>query len=645
VPERPPRRPAPPAWLTAALYASAALAALFLWQGAWGEFGLRTIPYSQFKSHLARGEVERCLVKETTIEGRIAPRLGLDAMEDPGTYSSETPAPESNEPFLFSTVRVDDPGLIEDLATAGVEFAGAQPSALSRLLLMWVLPFGLIVLLWFFLLRGVGAARQGVMGFGKSRAKLVADRDVGVNFDDVAGCDEAKSELREIVDFLRQPDHFKRLGARIPKGVLVVGPPGTGKTLIARAVAGEAGVPFFSLSGSDFVEMFVGVGAARVRDLFQQAAALAPCIVFIDELDAVGRQRGVHVGNINDERENTLNQLLVEMDGFDPNAGVILLAATNRPDVLDPALLRPGRFDRQVVLDSPDASGREAILRVHARGKPLAPDVDLVAAARATPGFSGADLANAMNEAALLAARKDENAISQASLEEAIEKVVAGPERRSHRLGENEKRRVAFHEVGHAVVAAHCKHADPVHKISIVPRGRAALGYTLQLPTGDRNLMSRSELFDRLRGLLGGRAAEEVIFDEVSTGVENDLQQATAIARQIVCQYGMGESAGLMHCAHRNAGMIGDPIGGVVQRDCSEETAHAIDGEVKSILDQAYADAKAILVAHRDELERVAATLLERETVDADEFQRLLQPVSSPSVGDAPGEPTGEFLS
>jgi len=462
------------------------------------------------------------------------------------------------------------------------------------------------------------------MSFGKSRAKLVADRAVGVTFADVAGCEEAKGELREIVEFLSDPDRFKLLGARIPKGVLVVGPPGTGKTLIARAVAGEAAVPFFSLSGSDFVEMFVGVGAARVRDLFQQATALAPCIVFIDELDAIGRQRGVHVGNINDERENTLNQLLVEMDGFDPNVGVILLAATNRPDVLDPALLRPGRFDRQVVIDSPDAVGREAILRVHVRGKPLATDVDLAVAARSTPGFSGADLANAVNEAALLAARKGDRHITQATLEEAIEKVVAGPERRSRRLGELEKRRVAYHEVGHAIVAAHCKHADPVHKISIVPRGRAALGYTLQLPTGDRNLMSRSELFDRLKGLLGGRAAEEVIFAEVSTGAENDLQQATTIARQAVCQYGMGESAGLMHCAHPVAGVFGEAPG-AIRRDCSEATADDIDREVKSILEQAYADGKAILTQHRDQLERVAAALLDCETIDQVEFQRLLE--------------------
>jgi cell division protease FtsH len=626
--EQPPPRSPAPSWGVIALYVAAGVLVLALWQSAFGELGQRTIPYSEFKAHLARGEVERCLVKEEAIEGRIVPNaareVGLDEFGEVAVpAAASVGADEAGKPFNFTTVRVDDPQLVEQLAAAGVEFSGSHPGPFTRFALVWMLPLGLLMLLWLFLMRGAGTAGQTVMSFGKSRAKLVADRDVGVTFADVAGCDEAKDELREIVEFLRDPDRFKALGARIPKGVLVVGPPGTGKTLIARAVAGEAAVPFFSLSGSDFVEMFVGVGAARVRDLFHQATVVAPCIVFIDELDAIGRQRGVHVGNINDERENTLNQLLVEMDGFDPNVGVILLAATNRPDVLDPALLRPGRFDRQVVIDSPDAVGREAILRVHTRGKPLATDVDLCVAARSTPGFSGADLANAVNEAALLAARTGERSITQECLEEAIEKVVAGPERRSRRLGELEKRRVAYHEVGHAIVAAHCKHADPVHKISIVPRGRAALGYTLQLPTGDRNLMSRSELFDRLTGLLGGRAAEEVIFAEVSTGAENDLEQATAVARQAVCQYGMGESAGLMHCAHRGGGILGE-VGGAVQRDCSEETAHAIDLEVKSILEQAYADGKAILTQHRDQLERVAAALMERETIDQSEFQRLL---------------------
>jgi cell division protease FtsH len=611
--ERPPPRPLP-RWLPLLVYAGAALLALFVWQGAVERLGRRTIPYSEFKAHLARGEVERCLVKEDSIEGRIAPRAAEPA---PG---SEAEAAAAAEPFLFRSVRVEDPQLVAELAAAGVEFAGAAPGWIPQLLLAWVLPLGVLVLVWMFLLRGGGAAGQAMMSFGKSRARLVADREVGVTFADVAGCDEAKAELAEVVEFLRDPERFKRLGAHVPKGVLVVGPPGTGKTLIARAVAGEARVPFFSLSGSDFVEMFVGVGAARVRDLFTQAKALAPCIVFIDELDAIGRRRGVHMGNVNDEREHTLNQLLVEMDGFDPNVGVILLSATNRPDVLDPALLRPGRFDRQVVIDAPDARGRRAILEVHARGKPLAADVDLEAVARSTPGFSGADLANALNEAALLAARRSGETITHADLEEAVEKVVAGPERKSRRLGEAEKRRVAVHEVGHALVAVHSKHADPIHKISIVPRGRLALGYTLQLPTGDRHLYARAELLDRLKGLLGGRAAEEVMLGEVSTGAENDLEQATAIARQVVCQYGMGESVGLMHCAQRLAG----PEGYALQRDCSEETAHAIDEEVRRILEEAYAAARRVLVEHRDELERAAEALLERETLDRAELEALL---------------------
>ena len=617
---RPPTGPRQrPFWVLTVFYAGGALLLLTLWQGVLGDVERRTIPYSEFQQRLANGEVESCLVGEAEIKGRIVPRAdgpGVDA--EPGE-----PDDGSAEPFEFRTTRVDDPGLVEALAAAGIEFRGARANPLTQLLMAWVVPLGLLAVVWIFLMRRLTPG-QSVMSFGKSRARLVADREVGVDFDDVAGCDEAKAELREIVDFLRDPRPFQALGAHIPKGVLVVGPPGTGKTLIARAVAGEAGVPFFSLSGSDFVEMFVGVGAARVRDLFTQAKQMAPCIVFIDELDAIGRRRSVHMGSVNDEREHTLNQLLVELDGFEPNLGVILLAATNRPDVLDPALLRPGRFDRQVVIDSPDAIGRRAILGVHARGKPLAPDVDLEVVARATPGFSGADLANAINEAALLAARRGAQTLSQRDLEDAVEKVVAGPERKSRRLGEKEKRRIATHEVGHALVAAHSKTADPVRKISIVPRGRAALGYTLQLPTGDRYLYSRSELMDRLRGLLGGRAAEEVILGEPSTGAENDLQQATALVRQVVCLYGMGESAGLMHCAQPAPGATPDDPLGALQRDCSEATAHDIDEEVRATLEQAYADARAILVEHRVQLELITAELLERETLDEEGFRALL---------------------
>ena len=515
-------------WRSIWWYIPLMLLILWLWQDQVHQMTVQTIPYSQFKQYLADGDVAECQVQDLEITGRIVPKKSQPesptaTTEKPGgskpAASADTaahpappgkssaaavtsqPAPagkaqlskgeaathekgssdqkaaaadkvakEEAAPLLFRTVRVEpDPQLVDQLEAAKVTFKGVRPGFISTFLYAWLLPIGVMVLLWMLLSRGMRAAGQSVMSFGKSRARPVADRDTGVTFADVAGCDEAKYELQEVVDFLKHPDHYIALGARIPKGVLLVGLPGTGKTLLSRAVAGEAQVPFFSLSGSDFVEMFVGVGAARVRDLFQQAQRQAPCIIFIDELDAIGRERGVHVGAVNDEREQTLNQLLVEMDGFQPNVGVILLAATNRPEVLDKALLRPGRFDRQVVIDAPDLDGREAILKVHCRGKPLAGDVDLRKIAQGTPGFSGADLANAVNEAALLAARRKSKEITHKDLEEAVEKVVAGPERKSRRLDEQGKRRVAYHEVGHALVAAYSKHADPVHKISIVP--------------------------------------------------------------------------------------------------------------------------------------------------------------------------------
>jgi cell division protease FtsH len=530
-------------------------------------------------------------------------------------------------------VRVEDPKLVEELEAAGVTFTGVRPGILSQFLLAWALPLGVMALLWIYLGRRLSNAGGGLLNIGKSRAKLSIDKNTGVTFEDVAGCDEAKFELQEVIDFLKSPNRYKAIGARIPKGALLVGPPGTGKTLLARAVAGEAGVPFFSLSGSEFVEMFVGVGAARVRDLFQQAKTQAPCIVFIDELDAIGRQRGIHIGAVNDEREQTLNQLLVEMDGFEANAGVIILAATNRPEVLDRALLRPGRFDRQILVDSPDADGREAILKVHAKDKPLGDDVDLRRIAQATPGFSGADLANALNEAALLAARHQSETIQQRDLEEAIEKVVAGPERKSRRLNEEEKRHVAFHEVGHALVAAFSEGADPVHKISIVPRGRAALGYTMQLPMEDQFLMTRSELLGKIRGLLGGRAAEELVLGEVTTGAENDLERATAFARQMVCIFGMSEKIGLAHCAQRQTTFLGG-LENLPQRDCSEQTAREVDEEVKMLLDRVYSEAKEILSVHRSELERVARELLKRETLNTTTFYHLIGkplPVISPA--------------
>ncbi len=609
-----PKRPEdsfPRRWKFLIWYALLGLFLLLAWQENFRQIAVRTIPYSAFKDALKAGEVKECVLQPEDIRGTIEPK--------PPEEGEAAPAP-----YTFRTVRVEDPKLVEELQAAGVQYNGVRPGLFAEIFWTWVLPIGLMALVWVFLIRRLGSAGEMVMGFGRSRAKLVADKQTGVTFADVAGCDEAKYELQEVVEFLKNPDPYRALGAKIPKGVLLCGPPGTGKTLLARAVAGEARVPFFSISGSDFVEMFVGVGAARVRDLFQQAKAQAPCIIFIDELDAIGRQRGVRLGAVNDEREQTLNQLLVEMDGFEPNAGVILLAATNRPEVLDRALLRPGRFDRQVVIDAPDLSGREAILKIHARDKPLAPAVNLRQIAQGTPGFSGADLANVLNEAALLAARRGARVIDQRDLQEAVEKVVAGPERRSRQLLEEEKRRVAYHETGHALVAVHSRFADPVHKISIVPRGRAALGYTLQLPVNEQFLVTRARLNDQIKGLLGGRAAEEVVFDEVSTGAENDLDRATTLARQMVCLFGMSDSVGLLHCGQRPDPYFLEAPNLNPSRDCSEETAREIDREIKKLLDQAYQDAKQILTEHRDQMERVVQQLVKRETLDTAEFQALL---------------------
>jgi cell division protease FtsH len=657
-------------WRSLIWYFILMLGALWIWQEAARQVVYRTIPYSEFKDDLERGEVVQCSVSQDDIQGKIQPKASSatekkpEKATAPGQAQSTTnPSPSSEKPqdktalqatapasapttkspaeakeastqpkappaFMFRTVRVADPNLVSELEKEGVKFTGVRPGFMSQFLWAWVLPIGLIALLWWFFSKRIGRLGQSVMTFGSSGAKLVADTEIKVTFNDVAGEDEAKYELQEVVTFLKHPDSYRALGAKIPKGVLLVGPPGTGKTLLARAVAGEAQVPFFSISGSEFVQMFVGVGAARVRDLFQQAKQHAPCIVFIDELDAVGRQRGVHIGAVNDEREQTLNQLLVGLDGFDANIGVVVLAATNRPDVLDRALLRPGRFDRQIVVDAPDLGGREAILKIHSRGKPIAADVDLHKIAQETPGFSGADLANVLNEAALLTARHGGTSIGEKDLEDAVEKVVAGPERKSRRMTPEDKRRVAFHETGHALVAAYSKHADVVHKISIVPRGRAALGYTLQLPENDQYLMSRPELIDKIKGMLGGRAAEEVVFNEITTGAENDLQHATTVARQMICLYGMGESVGLAHCGQEPNPFLPIPADGMMQRDCSEATANAIDKEVRKILDGAYAESKQILQQHRDQLDLVAGELLKHETLDAQTFKDLIKPSS-----------------
>jgi len=505
------------------------------------------------------------------------------------------------------------------------------------------LPLLVIVGMWMFFFKQAQAGGSQALSFGRSRAKRVTDNIPKVTFDDVAGVDEAKAELAEVVEFLRNPKKFQALGAKIPKGVLLLGPPGCGKTLLARAIAGEAGVPFFHISGSDFVEMFVGVGASRVRDLFETAKANRPSLVFIDEIDAVGRQRGAGLGGGHDEREQTLNQLLVEMDGFDPNAGVILIAATNRPDVLDPALLRPGRFDRHVVVDHPDVNGRLAILKVHTKEKPLAPDVDLETLARRTPGFSGADLANLVNEAALLAARRELSAIGMKEFDDSIDRVIAGPERKSRIISDHEREVVAYHEVGHAIVGELLPNGDPVHKISILPT-KMALGYTMRLPKDDKYLVSRSKLLDDIAARLAGRVAEEMVFQEVWTGAHEDLEEATELARRMVCEFGMSDRLGPLALGRRHSNpFLGRDI--MEDRNYSEEVAKAIDEEVKAIVSKAYSRAKEILTENRDTMDRIVAVLLKKETLDRKEFELLLRGEELPAVSQAeqppPSQPPG----
>jgi cell division protease FtsH len=485
----------------------------------------------------------------------------------------------------------------------------------------YILPFLILAGVFWFVFRQAQGSNNAAMSFGKSRARMFTGDQPTVTFEDVAGVEEAKEELREVVEFLREPEKFISLGARIPKGVLLVGPPGTGKTLMAKAVSGEAGVPFFSISGSEFVEMFVGVGASRVRDLFDQAKRHSPCIVFVDEIDAVGRQRGAGLGGSHDEREQTLNQMLVEMDGFDTDTSVIIVAATNRPDILDPALLRPGRFDRRVVLDRPDMRGREAILKVHVKGKPLSPDVNLATLAKSTPGFVGADLENLVNEAAILAARRNKKIIGHSELEEAIERVIAGPERRSRLISEEEKRVVAYHEAGHAVVAHVLPNTDPVHKITIVARGMAG-GYTMALPQEDRTLMSRAKFLDDLAFTLGGRAAEEIVFTDITSGASNDLERVTKMARSMVTRLGMSAQLGPMVYGQKEELIfLGREIS--EQRDYSEAVAELIDKEVRTIVSESYERAKTILIEYRDKLDAVAERLLEVETISRDEFERI----------------------
>jgi cell division protease FtsH len=525
----------------------------------------------------------------------------------------------------FSTYSPDDPEMINTLRSKNIVIEAKPPVKVSwwMQLLSSLLPMLLIIGIWLFMIQQMQGGGNKVMSFGKSKAKLLGKETPKVTFKDVAGIDEAEEEVEEIIEFLKNPAKFKKLGAKIPRGVLFYGPPGAGKTLLARAIAGEAGVPFFSISGSDFVEMFVGVGASRVRDLFKQAKTNAPCIIFMDEIDAVGRHRGAGLGGGHDEREQTLNQLLVEMDGFDQNIGIIMIAATNRPDILDPALLRPGRFDRRIVIDRPDILGREAILKVHARGKPWAKDVDIKVVARRTPGFVGSDLANLVNEAALLASRKGKKDIGMEELESAIDRVIAGPERKSRLISEKEKEIIAYHESGHALVAKLLPNCDPVHKVSIIPRGNAALGYTLQLPTQDRYLITKLELMDKLAVLLGGRVAEDLIFKDVTTGAQNDLERATKIARQMVTEFGMSETLGPITLGRKEHEIfLGRDIS--EKRDYSEEIANKIDKEVKKIIESAYVRAKDILTKNKRKLKKIARNLIERETLEGKELDDLL---------------------
>jgi cell division protease FtsH len=566
------------------------------------------IPYSQFKRWVAEGIVAEVSVSNHRLTGTLKPEK------------------ESKAGQLFATIRVEDPDLVRELNEHGVIFGGVIETTFWRDLLSWLLPVALFTGFWLFILRRMGQAQGGFMRVGQSKAKIYMEKDIKVTFADVAGADEAKEELREVIEFLKTPEKFTKLGGKIPKGILLVGPPGTGKTLLARAVAGEAGVPFFSISGSEFVEMFVGVGAARVRDLFDQAKLKAPCIIFIDELDALGKARGMGPMT-HEEREQTLNQLLVEMDGFDPRVGVILMAATNRPEILDPALLRAGRFDRHVTVDRPDKLGRLAILRVHAKQVALSPDADLESVAAMTPGFSGADLANVINEAALLAVRRGKDQVGVSELQEAVERVIAGLEKKNRVLNKMEKERVAYHETGHALVAMSVPGADQVQKISIIPRGVAALGYTLQLPTEDRFLMTKSELENKVAVLLGGRIAEELTFGEASTGAQNDLVKATDIAKSMVKAYGMSDKLGTITLERERQPQFLQLQVGSEKGDYSEETAREIDCEVRRIIDEQYERVKRLLEVRKAALRQGAQLLLEQEVISGAELKAIVEKV------------------
>ena len=564
------------------------------------------IGYSELLTKVDAGEVEEVVIVENLVKGKLS---------DGTDFSTITPGAPNNDTAFLKTLKEKNVPMKAENPPEPPWWTGMITS---------IFPILLLVGLWFFIMQqSQGGGMGKLFGFGRSHAKMMLATQGKAMFADVAGADEAKEELEEVVEFLKQPQKFYDLGARIPKGVLLFGPPGTGKTLLARAVAGEAGVPFFSISGSDFVEMFVGVGASRVRDLFEQAKLNAPCIVFIDEIDAVGRQRGAGVGGGHDEREQTLNQLLVEMDGFAANEGIIIIAATNRPDILDPALLRPGRFDRQIVVDKPDVKGRKAILEVHTKGKPIAGDVNLDILARRTPGFTGADLSNLVNEAALLSARRNKKTIAMAELEESIERVMAGPERKSHVMSDEEKKLTAYHEGGHALIGLLVKHADPVHKVTIIPRGRAG-GYTLMLPKEDRSYATRSELIDRLKVAMGGRVAEEVVLGEISTGASQDIKQASRIVRSMIKEYGMSETLGPIAYGETDdrqtflGRMYGDG------RNYSENVASEIDAEIRKYMNKVYNDCRDLVIENRGKLDLIANALLERETLTAKELEELM---------------------
>jgi cell division protease FtsH len=588
--------------------------------------------YTELVNKIEEGAILKAQVEETRVSGKL---------KTPVNGNSDFVGDLPTDPTSVSDLR-------RRMLEKGVQISYPAPmvsEAVQNIIFSVAVPIIFIAVFWILFWRQAQSTGNQALSFGRSRAKRLTDSVPKVTFDDVAGVDEAKQELQEVVEFLKNPKKFQALGAKIPKGVLLLGPPGCGKTLLARAIAGEAGVPFFHISGSDFVEMFVGVGASRVRDLFDTAKANKPSLIFIDEIDAVGRQRGAGLGGGHDEREQTLNQLLVEMDGFDPNAGVILIAATNRPDVLDPAIMRPGRFDRRVVVDNPDNMGRRAILNVHAKGKPMADDVSLDNLARRTPGFSGADLANLVNEAALLAARKDQNKITMADFESSIDRVVAGPERKSRLIQEKEKETVAYHEVGHAILMELLPHHDPTHKVTILPRGMA-LGITMSLPMDDKYLHSRSEMLDIITAFMGGRVSEEMVYGEVYTGASNDIERSSEIARRMVTEFGMSERLGPIALGRRH----GNPFLGrdlMEDRNYSEEIAKAIDEEVRAIMEHCYNRARKILEDNRQTMDRIVKVLLERETIEREEFLALMEgaipaPEPPPIHANTPNAPTGE---